>query len=66
MKILNQQLPCLKILSTPVHKVRQFLSSKTCFCSNLGKIKKDTKNRNERTILFFVASLNNVVHGKNM
>jgi hypothetical protein len=66
MKILNQQLHCLKILSTLVHKVSQFLSSKTCFCSNLGKMKKDNKNRKQRTILFFLAILSDVGHGKNM
>jgi hypothetical protein len=66
LKIINQHLHCLKILSTPVHKVRQFVSSKIVFFSNLGKIKKDTKNRNQRTILFFLASLSDVVHVKNM
>jgi hypothetical protein len=66
MKIINQQLHCLKILSTPVHKVKQFLPTKACFCSNFVKMKKDSQNRNQRTILFFLASLNDVVHGKNM
>jgi hypothetical protein len=36
MKILNQQLHCLKIVSTPIYKDKQSLSSKTCFCSMLG------------------------------
>jgi hypothetical protein len=45
MKVVNQQLHCLKILSAPVHEVKQSLSSKTCFCSNFRKMKKDTKNR---------------------
>jgi hypothetical protein len=66
MKILDQQLHGLKIISTPVHKVNKSLSSKTCFCSNFWKMKKDTKNRNQRAILFFLACLSDAVHGKNM
>jgi hypothetical protein len=66
MKIFDQQLHCLNILSTPVHKVKQNLSSKTCFWSNFRKMKKDIKNRNQRAILFFLACLSDVVHEKNM
>jgi hypothetical protein len=35
-----------------VHKIKQIWSPKTCFYSNLGKMEKGNKNRNQRAILF--------------
>jgi hypothetical protein len=53
------------MLSTPVPKIKQFLSPKTCFLLKLGKNGKGTKNRNQRVILFFIACLSDKVQGKN-
>jgi hypothetical protein len=54
------------MLSTPVPKIKQILSPRTCFYSNFGKIEKDTKNSNQRAILFFLACLNDKVQVKNI
>jgi hypothetical protein len=54
------------MLSTPVPEIKQILSPWTCFDSNFGKIEKDTKNRNHRAILFFLACLSDKVEGNNM
>jgi hypothetical protein len=54
------------MLSTSVPKIKQNLSPRTCFYSNFGKIEKDTKNRNQRAILFLLACLSDKVQGKNI
>jgi hypothetical protein len=54
-EILDQYLQGVKILSTPVPKIKQILSPRICFYPNFGEIEKGTKNRNQRAILFFLA-----------
>jgi hypothetical protein len=54
------------MLSTPVPKLRQILSLRLYFYPKSGKIEKDTKNGNQRAILFFLAWLSDKVHKKNI
>jgi hypothetical protein len=43
------------LLGITVPKIKQILSPRICVYPNLGKMEKGTKNRNQRTILFFLA-----------
>jgi hypothetical protein len=52
MEILDQYLHCLKMLSTPVPKLKQILFLRICFYPNLGKYKRAQKNENQRAILY--------------
>jgi hypothetical protein len=54
------------MLSSPIPEIKQILFPRTCFYPNFGKIENDTKNRNQRAILFFLACLSDKVQGKNM
>jgi hypothetical protein len=51
-------------MNTTVYKARTGLSTKTSFCPNFRKMKKEVKNRDKRTTTFFLVCLSDVVHKK--
>jgi hypothetical protein len=52
------------MLNFPVYQVKEGLTTKTCFGSNLKKMKRGMKNKNQRATPFFLAFLSRIVHKK--
>jgi hypothetical protein len=60
----NLVVSCLKLINTPVYKVKD-LFTKAYLFSNLGKLRKEIKNEKQSATIFFLAFLSYVVHKKN-
>jgi hypothetical protein len=52
------------MLKPPVYLVKKRLTTTTYFGPKLMKMKRGTKNKNQRASTFFLAYLSNIVHNK--
>jgi hypothetical protein len=56
---------CLKILSTPVHKINSSFAIKDYIYPKLRKLRKAVENNKQRVNIFFLVYLSDKEHRKN-